>query len=109
MTVLSAASPSASICVDYLSYDWQAEELVRARHQVQQQIRETNLKLNNSDPEEDKNTPACLQSCSKRKKLQVEQYRLVRYENAVWRQMARICTDKLSRFNAVVDPSTVDW
>ncbi|KAI9479509.1 hypothetical protein BDB00DRAFT_943430 [Zychaea mexicana] len=84
----------ARVHVDYLSHDWEASDAICAHTQIHKQIRAMSSKLGN-DPDN--------------KSLRLEHQRLSRYQNALWRQMARICTSRLGKHNHLVHPSTVNW
>ncbi|KAI8379431.1 uncharacterized protein BYT42DRAFT_326631 [Radiomyces spectabilis] len=86
----------AHICVDYLSYDWTAPELVRAHREIHCQMAATTMKRKLSQSVPPINT-------------RTKQNKLVRLQNALWRQMARTCTPHLSKDNPMVDPSVVNW
>ncbi|KAG0175703.1 hypothetical protein DFQ28_006892 [Apophysomyces sp. BC1034] len=87
----------ACICVDYLSHDWKANELTEAYHEIRKQLLNNKAKLSlNHD-------------LKQQRKLRLERINLVRYENTLWRQMARTCTAHLSRQNQMIDPSSVNW
>ncbi|KAG1444575.1 hypothetical protein G6F56_010246 [Rhizopus delemar] len=73
----------AEYCVDYLSYKWKAEDLI-------QTYREN-----------------CKSMSHKQDKY--EEHNLQRLQNALWRQMARKCTTKLSQSNELIHPSSVSW
>ncbi|KAI7880049.1 hypothetical protein K492DRAFT_178158 [Lichtheimia hyalospora FSU 10163] len=84
----------ASIHVDYLSHDWSPTDVIRAHIQTRKQLRSTVEKLR-SDPSN--------------RAVRLEHQRLIRFQNALWRQMSRTCTCRLGRDNALIDPSTVNW
>ena len=84
----------ARIHVDYLSHDWEANDVICAHTQIHKQIRSMNIKLN-KDPEN--------------KSIRVEYQRLNRYQNALWRQMSRTCTSRLGKHNPLIHPSSVNW
>ncbi|KAI9318004.1 hypothetical protein BX666DRAFT_1933812 [Dichotomocladium elegans] len=69
-------------CVDYLAHEWYPTDLITTHREIRRQARSVNPK---------------------------ETYRLARFQNALWRQMARTLTTRLGKFNAMVDPATVDW
>ncbi|KAI9311269.1 hypothetical protein BX666DRAFT_1881928 [Dichotomocladium elegans] len=84
----------ANVHVDYLSHKWTAHDVIRANIQTRKQIRAVMSKLS-ADPAS--------------RVLRLEHQRLVRFQNALWRQMARTCTGQLGRDNPLIDPSSVDW
>ncbi|KAF7727625.1 hypothetical protein EC973_007283 [Apophysomyces ossiformis] len=89
----------ACICVDYLSYDWKANELIEAYHEIRKQMKKNRARLSSSSNLDIK----------QQRKLRLERNNLMRYENTIWRQMARACTDRLSNQNQMIHPSSVNW
>ncbi|KAG0166269.1 hypothetical protein DFQ28_007914 [Apophysomyces sp. BC1034] len=87
----------ACVCVDYLSHDWNNPDLIQSYREIRQQITKLNVKL----------SLATDQKTSK--SVRIEQNRLYRFQNALWRQMSRTCTPQLSKPNPMVHPSTVNW
>ncbi|ORX58900.1 hypothetical protein DM01DRAFT_1405512 [Hesseltinella vesiculosa] len=86
-----------SVCVDYLAHDWDTSDIFQANHEIKKQLHQIKTKqVHASSPKEHKS-------------LQVERDRLIRYQNALWRQMARLCTSTLGRSNPMVHPSSVNW
>lgn len=83
------------ICVDYLSYDWMSDELIRTRQEVRRQARKARLEK--------------LSVAKEQKAYYLELFRFTRLENALWRQMARVCAKNLGGHNTAVLPSTLDW
>ncbi|KAI8342839.1 hypothetical protein BC941DRAFT_449008 [Chlamydoabsidia padenii] len=83
---------TACICVDYLAHDWDVNDIIQAHHEIKKQRLQGKRKQQDSS-----------------KAYQVEQDKLIRYENAVWRQMAKICTHQLGRSNRQINPSAVNW
>lgn len=90
----------ACVCVDYLSHEWSSTDLIQAHIELKRQ-RSKNI-FNNLNKTKTP-TPKEL------KKLSIEKVRQVRYQNAIWRQMARSCTQKLSSSNEMIHPSIVNW
>jgi ribosomal protein L44E len=89
---------AAHYCVDYLSHEWASEDLIRTYHETCKQYRRHHVHLITSSVSE-----------MEQRKIQREQYKLQRFQNALWREMARRCTNKLSRPNHYINPSTVSW
>ncbi|KAI8888205.1 hypothetical protein K501DRAFT_330015 [Backusella circina FSU 941] len=79
----------ARICVDYLSYNWTFSEISLAYKEVNKQQSKLSFK---------QITRKC--SSSEKLKLKNEQNHLVRYQNAIWRQMS---------IRRKIDPSIIDW
>jgi hypothetical protein len=79
----------AKICVDYLSYNWTSSEILLAHKQVHKQ--QSKLSFTQITK---KHSP------SEKQKLIKEQNHLVRYQNALWRQMS---------ISKKIDPSLIDW
>ncbi|RUS32629.1 hypothetical protein BC938DRAFT_474839 [Jimgerdemannia flammicorona] len=104
----------AFICVDYLSHSWDAEDLVCSYHESKQQAAELRQRLMDNDDKmetERQKRPwrrPLTMSIKEKHRLSVEEYRLQRLENALWRQMARNCTDKLGKANRLINPSEVN-
>lgn len=90
----------ASVSVDYLSHEWSCSDLIQAHRELQRQKSKTAFNITTSQ-----------QTATKKelKKFSTEKVRQIRYQNAIWRQMARSCTKKLSRSNQMIDPSSVNW
>ncbi|KAF7721533.1 hypothetical protein EC973_004531 [Apophysomyces ossiformis] len=87
----------AGVCVDYLSHDWNNADLIQSHREIRQQITKSNVKLSlATDPKISKS-------------ILIEKHKLIRFQNALWRQMARTCTSQLSKQNPMVHPSTVNW
>jgi len=89
----------ACISVDYLAHDWNATDLILARKELQKQKSKTTFDLTTKTDLNKKEL----------KKLTAERYKQIRYENAIWRQMARKCTTQLGSSNDMVNPSAVNW
>lgn len=87
----------ACVHVDYLSYEWQASDVIRTYIETRNEIRQVNSKLR------------CADDAKEKKSLRLEHQRLARYQNALWRQMSRTCTSQLGRSNQLIHPSTVNW
>lgn len=85
-----------SICIDYLSFEWSPNELILAYKELRKERKQTSLKI--SRQQQGKS--------SKLKKLNTKQ---TRYENILWRQMAKTCTNKLSYSNTLIHPSDLNW
>ncbi|ORZ07893.1 hypothetical protein BCR42DRAFT_455833 [Absidia repens] len=87
---------TACVCVDYLAHEWDVNDIIQANHEIKKQLIQIKKKQNNADEKEQKS-------------IKIEHDRLIRFQNAVWRQMAKICTHQLSRSNPKVNPSAVNW
>ncbi|KAI7897756.1 uncharacterized protein BX663DRAFT_527103 [Cokeromyces recurvatus] len=88
----------ACVCIDYLSHEWSSTDLIQAYRELK--VQRSNLLF--------KTNIASCNTCIKTKelrKLSNERIRQIRYENTVWRQMARICTRNLSYSNPLINPS----
>lgn len=88
------------ISVDYLSHPWNVSDINLAYTQnhrrlllVQQNLHELSLTA----------------SRDQYRRLKTEQSRLIRYQNALWRQMSVVSTDRLGKYNKRVDPSDLNW
>jgi hypothetical protein len=89
---------TAEYCVDYLSYKWtSSDDLVQTFIETRKQCKSI------IDDE-----PSSL-SKKERKRADSENYKLLRFQNALWREMARNCTNKLSKQNRLIDPASVSW
>ncbi|KAG2230184.1 hypothetical protein INT48_000412 [Thamnidium elegans] len=90
----------ASVSIDYLSHEWSCSDLIQAHRELQRQKSKTAFNITTSQ-----------QTATKKelKKFSTEKVRQIRYQNAIWRQMARSCTNKLSCSNQMIDPSSVNW
>ncbi|RCI03078.1 hypothetical protein CU098_011293 [Rhizopus stolonifer] len=86
------------VCVDYLAHEWSCKDLIQVYQELKKQKSKTLFNL-----------IACENTPKKQKKLRTEQQRQIRYQNAIWRHMAKTCTNKLSASNALVHPSSVNW
>ncbi|KAI7870656.1 hypothetical protein BDF14DRAFT_1501822 [Spinellus fusiger] len=86
----------ARICVDYLTYDWLPEELIHTHRAAREQTLKNSTQLSAHSPKQ-------------RHLRSIEHNKLMRYQNALWRQMAKKCTHVLGRENALIDPSCVNW
>lgn len=86
-----------SICVDYLSFEWSSEDLILAFKELKR--------------EKQKNFYGILthQNARQLKKLNIEKTKQSRYENVLWRQMAKSCTNNLGYSNTLVDPCLLNW
>ncbi|KAI8063805.1 hypothetical protein BC940DRAFT_306892 [Gongronella butleri] len=88
---------TANICVDYLAHDWTSTDIIQANQEIKKQLHQIKSKQFHAT------------SAKERSGLQIEHDRLIRFQNALWRQMARLCTSKLGRANPMVHPSSVNW
>ncbi|CAO3608652.1 unnamed protein product [Cunninghamella echinulata] len=88
----------ACICVDYLAHEWDTNDIIQANQEIKKQLKQIKKKrLYLKDDEKE------------RKALQIEHDRLIRFQNALWRQMTKLCTTHLGRSNKMIHPSTVNW
>lgn len=87
----------ACVCVDYLTHDWDSNDIIQANHEIRKQLHQIKTQKELSD------------DTKEQKSIQIEHDRLIRFQNAIWRQMARICTNRLGQSNAKISPSTVNW
>lgn len=87
---------TACMCVDYLSHEWDVNDIIQANHEIKKQLKQIKRKQQDADKKEQKS-------------IKIEHDKLIRFQNAVWRQMAKICTSQLGRSNAKINPSTVNW
>ncbi|KAI8348644.1 hypothetical protein BD560DRAFT_439335 [Blakeslea trispora] len=78
---------TAEHCVDYLSHQWTCDDLIL----TYRQMRKSHPSYVNASP------------------IESEQNKTIRLRNALWRSMARYCTNHLGKFNQLIDPSTVYW
>ncbi|OAD09071.1 hypothetical protein MUCCIDRAFT_76065 [Mucor lusitanicus CBS 277.49] len=90
----------ACVCVDYLSHEWSSTDLIQAYRELQRQKSKTQFTLI---------TKQHTGTAKELKKLSIELNKQIRYQNAIWRQMARSCTQRLSHSNQMIHPSTVNW
>ncbi|KAG2209506.1 hypothetical protein INT47_008350 [Mucor saturninus] len=90
----------ADYCVDYLSHCWNTDDLISTFQESRKQrqkyiihpVTTTTFHIN-------------IESKSKKS----EEYKSIRFQNALWRNMARHCTDNLCKSNKLVNPATVSW
>lgn len=92
----------SQISVDYLSHPWNSSDLhlaySRNTHELTR-VRQTLKGLTSSDTV----------GRDQHRRLKSEQSRLVRYQNALWRQMTSQANDSLGKYNKRVDPSDLNW
>ncbi|CAO3624883.1 unnamed protein product [Cunninghamella blakesleeana] len=89
----------ACICVDYLAHEWDTNDIIQANLEIKKQLKQIKKKqLLTVYPDE-----------KEQKSLQIEHDRLIRFQNALWRQMTKLCTPHLGRSNKMIHPSTVNW
>lgn len=90
----------ACVCVDYLSHEWSSNDLIQAHRELKRQRSKTQFNITTK-----------YETATKKelKKLSIEKVRQIRYQNAIWRQMARSCTKTLSWSNEMIHPSSVNW
>lgn len=90
----------ACVCVDYLSHEWSSTDLIQAHRELQRQKSKTQFNII---------TKQQTGTSKELKKLSIERNKQIRYQNAIWRQMARSCTKRLSYPNQMIHPSSVNW
>ncbi|KAI9278043.1 hypothetical protein BY458DRAFT_503624 [Sporodiniella umbellata] len=83
----------AGYCIDYLSYKWEADDIVQTYRETRKRSIEHKINLLEKQEKHDKH----------------DDYKSKRLQNALWREMARKCTSKLSQSNKMVDPSSMCW
>lgn len=88
------------ISVDYLSHPWTVSDLNLAYTQNHRQLIRTQQNLNQLP---------LTSSRDQYRRLKTEHTRLIRYQNALWRQMSMLSTDRLGRNNRRVNPSDLNW
>jgi flagellar biosynthesis regulator FlaF len=88
----------AEYCVDYLSHQWNCDDLISTFRETRKQRQKYVV-----------NNTICVLTKNEKRLKKSEQHKSIRFENALWRSMARQCTDKLGHSNQLVDPSTVSW
>lgn len=89
----------ACVSVDYLSHEWSCTDLIQAHRELRRQKSKNTFDLMNKPPLTKKEL----------KKISMDTVRQIRYQNAIWREMARSCTNKLSGSNQMIHPSSVNW
>ncbi|OBZ82547.1 hypothetical protein A0J61_09403 [Choanephora cucurbitarum] len=89
---------SNNVCVDYLSHEWSCSDLIKMHQELKSQRSKTSFELsvNKLSPKE-------------RKRLKTERLHQIRYENTIWRSMAKKCTQTLGASNKLVHPSQINW
>ncbi|KAG2198892.1 hypothetical protein INT47_010297 [Mucor saturninus] len=88
----------ACVSVDYLSHEWSCSDLIQAHRELRRQKSKTAFAMMNKPL-----------TRKEQKKFSMETVRQVRYQNAIWREMARSCTNNLSGSNPMIHPSAVNW
>ncbi|GAA5816952.1 hypothetical protein MFLAVUS_010487 [Mucor flavus] len=91
----------AEYCVDYLSHQWNTDELIAT-------YRET-FKQRQKFIVDSTTTTTCFLLKNENKLKKSEEYKLKRFQNALWRNMARNCTNHLGKANELINPATVSW
>lgn len=91
----------AEYCVDYLSHQWNTDDLIATYKETCKQ-RQKYVLNNITDT-----TSLLIKNEKKYKKS--EEYKVKRFQNALWRSMAKNCTNNLSRSNLLINPATVSW
>lgn len=100
ITYLPGKKMKACVCIDYLSHEWSSTDLIQAHRELQRQKSKTQFNII---------TKQHTGTLKELKKLSIERNKQIRYQNAIWRQMARSCTKRLSHSNQMIHPSTVNW
>ncbi|KAH8553730.1 hypothetical protein BGW37DRAFT_486892 [Umbelopsis sp. PMI_123] len=90
----------AYICVDYLSHDWDLDDLIFAHSQTRQQLCQTAALLS---------APESLDNPREQQRLVGERSRLRRFENTLWRQISLRCTTTLGSTNTKINPVDINW
>jgi hypothetical protein len=88
------------ISVDYLSHPWTASDINLAYTQNRREL----LRI-----QHDLYLLPLIASRDQYRRLKTEHSRLIRYQNALWRQMSMLSTDRLGKYNKRVDPSDLNW
>lgn len=105
----------AFICVDYLSHPWEVEDLLCSFSENKQQVAELRQRLADNDDKielEHKKfgwRGPSTATIKEQHRLAVEENRLQRLQNALWRQMSKRCSENLGKSNRLVDPWEVNW
>ncbi|KAI8988812.1 hypothetical protein BDB01DRAFT_569487 [Pilobolus umbonatus] len=92
----------AEYCVDYLSHKWTSDDLLHTYRETRKEYKRhvmSHLLLSNQSTI----------TAGDEKTLNGERTKLLRFQNALWREMARNCTNKLSQSNEMIHPSSVSW
>jgi hypothetical protein len=102
LSFLAACSTymKAYICVDYLSHDWDSDDLIFAHSQARQQLSQTASLLS---------APESFENPREQQRLVGERSRLRRFENALWRQISLRCTSALGSSNSKINPVSINW
>jgi hypothetical protein len=88
------------ISVDYLSHPWTVSDINLAHTQNHRQLVQVQRDLHDLP---------LTGSPDQHRRLKTEESRLIRYQNALWRQMAIISTERLGKHNKRVNPSDLNW
>ncbi|KAI9283787.1 hypothetical protein BC943DRAFT_327054 [Umbelopsis sp. AD052] len=88
------------ISVDYLSHSWNVSDLNLAYTQNHRQLLRIQQNLHQLP---------LTSGRDQYRRLKTEHTRLIRYQNALWRQMAMLSTDRLGKNNKRVNPSDLNW
>lgn len=91
----------ADYCVDYLSHQWDTDDLITTFKETRRQRQK--YVVNNIT------STTSLLTKNEKKFKKSEEYKSSRFQNALWRNMAKNCTKNLSRSNVLIDPATVSW
>lgn len=91
----------SQISVDYLSHPWNSSDLNLAYSRNTIELKRVRQALQGS----------CTDTVGRdqHRRLKSEQSRLVRYQNALWRQMSSQASGSLGKHNKRVDPSELNW
>lgn len=93
---------TAEYCVDYLSYQWTStDDLITTYKEICKQRQK--YVVNHIS------TTASLLQKNQKKLKKSEEYKLKRFQNALWRTMAKNCTNHLGKSNKLINPATVSW
>ena len=90
----------AYICVDYLSHDWDLDDLIFAHSQTRQQLSQSAALLL---------APESFENPREQQRLVGERSRLRRFENTLWRQISMRCTSTLGSSNSKINPVSINW
>ncbi|CAO3622918.1 unnamed protein product [Mucor hiemalis] len=91
----------ADYCVDYLSHQWNTDDLITTFKETRRQRQK--YVVNNIT------STTSLLTKNEKKFKKSEEYKSNRFQNALWRNMAKNCTKNLGRSNELINPATVSW
>ncbi|KAJ2961370.1 hypothetical protein NQZ79_g3346 [Umbelopsis isabellina] len=92
----------SQISVDYLSHPWNSSDLHLAYSRNTNELTRVRQALQGLAFRDTVGR-------DQHRRLKSEQSRLVRYQNALWRQMSSQASDSLGKYNKRVDPSDLNW